>query len=75
MEKYLKIRNSSCYNALMRGESIPFTQEELFEILKRQSELYINTLKIQKTIDGIYYCRVDELTTRAFYKMNDDSLI
>jgi hypothetical protein len=46
MEKYLKIRNSFCYKALMRGESVPFTQEELFEILKRQSELYINTLKI-----------------------------
>ena len=75
MEKYLKIRNSFCYNMLMKGEAIPFTQEELFEILKRQSELYLNTLMIQKTIDGIYICRVDELTTRAFYKMNEESRI
>ena len=33
-----------------------------------ENELKINTLNIQKTSDGYFYCCVDELTREAYYK-------
>lgn len=62
------MKNNSKFIDMMRGGIVKFSQYELWTILLHQNELKINTLNIQKTSDGYFYCCVDELTREGYYK-------
>lgn len=60
------MKNSKNYQDLMSGKIVELTQYELWNILCHQNELNINTIAIQKTIDGNFMCFVDSSTIRTY---------
>lgn len=62
------MRNNKNYIQMMRGKIAEFDQYEVWSILLHQHELGINTLKIQKTIEGKFICCVDDLSSETYKK-------
>lgn len=60
------MRNNKSYIQMMEGKIVEFDQYEVWSILLHQHELGINTLKIQKTIEGKFVCCVDELSCEMY---------
>ena len=51
---------------LLSGEIVKFTQHEVWNILSYLEEYGINMIKIQKTINGEFFCKVDDNTVKCF---------
>lgn len=58
------------FNKMLSGGCGKFTGFELWQILINQTNLGINTISIQQSIDGEYVCRVDEVTVNLFKERN-----
>ena len=54
------------FQAIMRGHTVCIDKYSLLFFLDHQNELGINTILIQKCLDGKYICKVDELTSKYF---------
>lgn len=61
------------FQCIMRGGLIRLDLNGLLFFVTKMNELGINTLKIQQTLDGTYLCKVDENTSRAFWKRFPDA--
>jgi hypothetical protein len=60
------MKDNPKYIRMMKGDFGNFTQQELWQILLHQNELGINTLKVQRMIDGAFICRVDNLSVNRY---------
>jgi hypothetical protein len=60
------MKDNKNYIKMMSGEFAEFNQYEIWSILLHQHELGINTLKVQKTIEGKFVCCVDELSSKTY---------
>ena len=56
------------YERLMSGNFVDFRLMEVMKILVNMNDIKINTLSVQKSIEDVYVCKVDDLTIRAFKK-------
>ena len=54
------------FQGIMRGRTVCIDKNTLLFLLDRQNELGINTILVQKRLDGKYICKVDELTSKHF---------
>ena len=57
---------ADCFQGIMRGHTVCIDKYSLLFFLDHQNELGINTLLVQKRLDGKYICKVDELTSKHF---------
>lgn len=57
--------------SLWNGNIVQFNREELIWLLDSQNSLHINTLSIQQTYDGLFYCKADQATANAFKEFED----
>lgn len=64
------MRNNKEFEEMMSGGFGVFTQQELWQVLLNLNEFEVNTLNIQKHIDGKFICTVDSLTIYAYLKKN-----
>lgn len=62
------IKNNKEFEEMMLGGFGIFTQQELWQVLLNFNELGINTLNVQKHIDGKFIATVDNLTIYAYRK-------
>lgn len=68
------------YKALMKGETVAFPENEIWEMLNYSDYYKINTLMIQanpeKTtnITKWFTCKVDEITSRAYLKEQENEM-
>lgn len=62
------MRNNKEFEEMMFGGFGIFTQQELWQVLLNFNELGINTLNVQKHIDGKFIATVDNLTIYAYRK-------
>lgn len=60
------MKNSKTFQKMMNGKVVIFSQYELWSILSHQNELGINTLMVQKALNGDFYCCVDNNTIKAY---------
>ena len=58
----MHMENNKNFIRMMLGDFGIFTQYEVWFLLGHLHDLKINTLKIQKTVDDYFICRVDDLT-------------
>lgn len=49
---------------LLKGEIVDFDVCEVISIIENLEFLDINTLCIQKSINGKYFCKVDDITVK-----------
>ena len=68
------MKDNPKYIRMMKGDFGNFTQQELWQILLHQNELGINTLKVQRMIDGAFICRVDNLSVNRYLLGEDPCL-
>ena len=54
------------FQCIMCGGLARLELNDLLFFLDKMGELNINTLLVQKGLDGRYICKVDELTSKAF---------
>ena len=54
------------FQGIMRGHTVCIDKYSLLFFLDHQNELGINTILVQKRLDGKYVCKVDELTSKYF---------
>ena len=56
------------YERLMSGNFVDFRLMEVMKILVNMNDIKINTLSVQKSVEDVYVCKVDDLTINAFKK-------
>ena len=54
------------FQSIMRGHTVCIDKYTLLFFLDHQNELGINTISIQKQLDGKYVCKIDNLTSKHF---------
>lgn len=60
------MKHSKTFQAMMEGKVVVFSKYELWNILSYQNELGINTLMVQQSIDGDFYCCIDNISVKNY---------
>ena len=64
----MHMKDNKNFIEMMEGGFGEFSPYEVWFILTNLNNLGINTLHTQQSIDGTFYCSVDEATVRAYRK-------